>query len=133
MERATKDDKTSEMMSQKVDIALSFGWGSYTYIFQTRIKTINGTCAQVVSKTHNEMQLWGNQALHPLKQAKSYLFLVKVIYTQTMYKYTKNLNSYYNNDYVTMTYTLLFLTHILYIILSIVIIFKKNTLHKILK
>lgn len=32
MDRATKDDKTSEMMSQKVDIALSFGWGSYTYI-----------------------------------------------------------------------------------------------------
>lgn len=45
MDRATKDDKMSEMMSQKVDIALSFGWDSYTYIFQTRIKTINGTCA----------------------------------------------------------------------------------------
>lgn len=43
MDRATKHDKMLEMTSQKVDIALSLGWDSY--VFQIRIKTMNGTHA----------------------------------------------------------------------------------------
>lgn len=59
-------------------------------------QTMNGTHAhQVVSKIHNEMQLRRNQALHALKQAKSYVFISKN-HLHTMF--TKTPNNYYNHD-----------------------------------